>query len=249
MKDGDPMRTAGDHAHLPPAIASAIAEANSNPYRWVDAHDIGWHPMGGDDRLFADFAARHGLEPMLLDDLRQQRGPLRPVIGVPDADAELLAAAWRDAGRLAAGSVLVALYRLFKGPEIEGNEADDIQARSEQMQDRARKLVAGRAGSWESALLSDLAWSPGGDIEERPSRWHPGAVDTTVEVIWRWVSNPDYLVEVAESLGALFDEHTRQSGGWDRVADRYLVPGDRWSMNWAERAVDLLNGSQRWGDS
>ncbi|MGW6696134.1 hypothetical protein ACWF62_20475, partial [Rhodococcus sp. NPDC054953] len=57
-------------------------------------------------------AGRSPRRPVTREDLDAEHGPLRPVGPSDPADVATLCRALGDAGALAAGSVLVALYRL-----------------------------------------------------------------------------------------------------------------------------------------
>lgn len=206
------------------------------PYRVVDVHDQGWFSNGA-GMYTADWESRNGLPRLGYDDLRVQRGPLRPVEPISDEDEGRLTAALVGAGRLAAGSVLVALFRLFRGPDL-----PTMEERGQSMARRSAALVAGRAGSWESEAISSLAWGPGCDLADKPKRYDPATADLIEAMVWRWVTDPRRFTEVAETLASVFNRHTVNVGGWDKVADRYLIPGGRFSMAATEQVIGYLHG-------
>jgi hypothetical protein len=207
------------------------------PYRLVDCNDLGWW-HNGDGRFCASDHFVSGLPPTPYATLITQRGPVRPVEPITDVDAQVLTTALVEAGPLAAGSVLVALFRLFRGPDL-----PTAPERSASMEDRARKLVAGRSGSWEADAIRSLAWGPGCDLADKPKRFHASTVEAIVDMVWQWVTDPLRFTEVAETLASEFDQVTRTAGGWDNVADRFLIPGSRFSLAATERIIGYLHGS------
>jgi hypothetical protein len=197
------------------------------PHRVVDAHHQGWH-LTGDGLYHADYGNMRGLEPLTLDKLTAERGPWRPVEPVTDADEKLIVDALVESGQKAAGSVMVALYSLFRADAKANPTA------------RSCRLLAGREGSWESAGLPGLAWEVGSQIAEKPSRFHQMTSLRLVDVIERWVTDPERYTEVAETLAYIFGRFADKAGGWDKVADRHLQPGTRWSQNGAAQVYGYL---------
>jgi len=208
-------------------LADEAARADTSaPHRVVDIHDQGWY-LTGDGLYHADYGSSRGLEPLTLDELTAQRGPWRPVEPVTDADEKLIVDALVEAGQKAAGSVLVALYALFRA-EAKANPVGP------------GRLLSGREGSWESAGLRHLAWDVGSQIAEKPSRFHQMTSLRLVDVIERWVTDPERYTEVAETLAYIFGRFADAAGGWDKVADRHLQPGTRWSQNGAAQVYGYL---------
>lgn len=181
------------------------------PYRVVDGSFQGWYRRSGEGRYDADSGHRRGLETAAYEELAASRGPLRPVEPPRAEESAAVKAALAGAGRKAAASLLVAVFRL--------TEQDALARRTEGAQSW---LLAGREGSHESASLQRLAWSIGCDLSEKPARYDQAAVAELVRVVTGWVSGPDRYVEVAANLASLFGDVADEAGGWAAVADRYM---------------------------
>lgn len=192
------------------------SSSSRRPYRVVDRFYQGWYLRSGDGTFDADGGHRRGLETLTFTTLDLTRGPLRPVVPPTEEDCAAVKAALVGAGRKAAGSLLVALYRLVledAGAEREGGA-------------RYRVMV-GREGSWESEDVVRLAWNVGADLAEKTSRFDEAAVAELVRIVQGWVTGPDVYVEVAANLAWLFSKVADETGGWPAVADRPLQPGQR----------------------
>jgi len=183
------------------------------PSRVVDARFQGWY-LSGDGQYHADFGGSRGLEPRTLDELTETRGPLREVVPRSEASAAEAEAALKVAGRLAAGSLLVALARV----------ALRISARPGQP--ATGSLLAGREGSWETADMNSLIWNLGIDLADDPGRFHADAVERLAAVVEGWIGGETYN-EVAETLSGIFADVADDLGGWPAVADDPLQPGGR----------------------
>ncbi|SHN46980.1 hypothetical protein [Cryptosporangium aurantiacum] len=194
-------------------------DQQKQPYRVVDAQNQGWRLATGTTGGYApDFGFTRGL-PVAVSyaELTTTRGPIRPVVPVPDADRRALLRAFRDAGDRAAVSLLIALEQVQRQATA---RADSDTAR--------RTLVAGAEESWEAAhltmLLGGAAAGTGG------ARFDSAAVGAIARVLGAWVAGHDVYVEVAQTLSAVFadyldedvDGHPR---GWSRAADTSLQPG------------------------
>ncbi|MFB7649407.1 hypothetical protein ACFC0S_15885 [Streptomyces sp. NPDC056084] len=202
------LESQGDLTVWRPASPPTEAEL---PYRVVDASLQGWYRRSGDGRYDADSGQARGLETMAYEDLAAARGPLRPVEPPSTLDSDAVRAALAGAGRKAAASLLVAVFRL--------TEQD---ARARRTQGAKSWLLAGREGSNEAASLDRLAWGIGCDLAEKPKRYDAEAVDVLVRVIEGWVTGSDRYVEVAANLAWLFSGVADEAGGWAAVADQYL---------------------------
>ncbi|MGW0672546.1 hypothetical protein [Streptomyces sp. NPDC002746] len=201
------LATQGDQTvwTAPPPAEKAL------PYRVVDASWQGWYRRGGDGRYDADSGHARGLETMTYEDLAAARGPLRPVEPPSTQDTDAVRGALAGAGRKAAASLLVAVFRL--------TEQD---ARAGRTEGAKSWLLAGREGSHEAASLDRLAWGIGCDLAEKPKRYDTEAVDVLVRVIKGWVTGPVRYVEVAANVAWLFSDVADEIGGWTAVADQYL---------------------------
>ncbi|MFF3731012.1 hypothetical protein ACFYXM_11980 [Streptomyces sp. NPDC002476] len=192
------------------------APPQPRPYRVVDRMYQGWHQRG-DGLYAADAGWRRDLEDQSYEALVESRGPVRPVDAATAGESAALEAALTGAGRKAAASLLVALYRLVLA------EADEQRESGERRQGGAQyRIMAGREGSWESEAMVRLAWDIGAELAEKPKRYDEAAVAEIVRVVTGWVTGPDRYVEVAASLAGKFSEVADRAGGWAAVADRYL---------------------------
>ncbi|MFD8014307.1 hypothetical protein [Streptomyces sp. NPDC058955] len=145
------------------------------------------------------------------------RSPVRPMEPATEEECAALEAALTGAGRKAAASLLVALYRLVLA------EADADRGSGELRRGGAQyRVMAGREGSWESAVMVRLAWDVGAELAEKPKRYDEAAVEEIVRVVTGWVYGPDRYVEVAAGLAGEFSAVADRAGGWEAVADRYL---------------------------
>ncbi|MFJ5143005.1 hypothetical protein [Streptomyces sp. NPDC088707] len=187
-------------------------------YRFVDRENRGWHIASSRDepvQYAVDWAGlRPGRPEELLshEQLEAMHGPLRPVVPSDPSDDFLLRDAIQEAGVKAAASVLVALYRT----------AVKFAENSSQGSRDGGSLTAGREGSWEAEAIERLAWSVGGDLDEKPGRFDAECVESVQTVLAAWTLNPDYYVEVAEGLAYEFSRVADELGGWAKVADRWL---------------------------
>lgn len=225
---GQDVRATTTDPH-PSVLGDATAEPAPVPeperpvYRFVDRHNRGWHIVStpeGPVRYMVDYGGlRPGRPDTLLtrEELEDEHGPLRPVVPGDPGDDWLLRGALADAGVKAAASVLVALFRVA-AEYSRGSSPGGYEGGS---------LCAGREGSWESRAVYDLAWTIGGDLDERPKRFSEECVTCVISVLHSWTQNPKRYVEVAENLAGEFSRVADELGGWHTVADRYLQPGAR----------------------
>ncbi|MFE3609765.1 hypothetical protein [Streptomyces goshikiensis] len=197
----------------------AAPEPEQPTYRFVDRLNRGWHAVSGEPVRYAiDWA---GLRPdrpedsLTREELEAEHGPLRPVCPADPSDLLVLRGALADAGVKAAGSVLVALFRLF----VEYTSASSGAGRYE-----GGSLVAGREGSWEAEAIRRLAWTIGGDLDEKPKRYSADCVAAVTAVLRAWTQDPKRYVEVAEGLAGEFSAVADELGGWSKVADRPFQP-------------------------
>lgn len=173
------------------------------PHRVVDRLQRGWITTTDPCQTYPDINSDRA---WTLAELEAERGPLRPVVPMPDDDRRRMVAALEHARQRALASALVGLYRVAR----ECYDADGHDHR----------LLAGRPGSWESALLPRFAWEAGVDIGA--SRIDPVAVSTTTMVVHGWVFHPHRFVEVAENLAVVLGDAVDRRGGWELVADQWL---------------------------
>lgn len=238
--------------------------ASEYPYRLVDVHGQGWIHVG-EGRFQPDYGFQRGLETMPYQWVVDERGPVRPVIPVPAADADAIVAALRAAGRKAVATTVHALLAVDRAT-ADRPAPDSL-------------MMAGREGSWESVRMVQITGEAFGISDKRVD---PDAKATLVEVLTRWVTAEDYYVEVAENLAGLFaraaelayrDAVTRcrteieqaatetqrrralrelgvllaPVGRWRVVADQHLMPGALGAV--AAREIYYLLMSQAAFDS
>ncbi|MFD9948788.1 hypothetical protein ACFWYW_46945 [Nonomuraea sp. NPDC059023] len=217
------------------------------PGRLVDDHANGWVSQGWseehDDELFMkDYAGgwsgSDGGAFLPYMQVVELYGPVRPVVAMPEEDADRLVAEMTRAGRKALISVLVALYRLW---------ADDLAAH--RGQDRGHILTAGRGGSWEADTFRRVVHILGFQVGER--RLDERLVDSVVEVVSRWLYNPDGYVELAEGFASLFaevaDAYEGDRHGMQIIADQWVMrhEGLETLENWA-LSLSRRHGPHRW---
>ncbi|MFF5638173.1 hypothetical protein [Streptomyces sp. NPDC012825] len=206
--------TQGDLTKWVPQAPIGDPDPVERPYRVVDRDFQGWHERG-DGLYAADAGWRRNLEERSYQALVETRGPVRPVDVAAAEECAAIEAALAGAGRKAAASVLVALYRLVL--------AEAQQGSGERRQGGARyRIMAGREGSWESEVMVRLAWGIGAELAEKSKRYDETAVEEIVRVVTGWVTGPDRYVEVAATLVGGFSTVAGRTGGWETVADRYL---------------------------
>uniref|UniRef100_UPI003F4913F7 hypothetical protein n=1 Tax=Streptomyces sp. CA-136453 TaxID=3240050 RepID=UPI003F4913F7 len=196
-----------------------VPEPEDLPYRVVDRENRGWHAVSGGEYMIDYGGLRPGRPEgaVTYEVLEAEHGPVRRVVAPDPSDVLVLKGALLDAGRKAAASTLVALYR------VAGVFAHDSSPGTND----AGSLIAGREGSWESDLMMRLAWTIGGDLHEKPKRYDEAIVGQVIDVLEVWTRHPTRYVEVAENLAAIFGTVVDERGGWSEVADRYLQPGAR----------------------
>ncbi|MGW4639634.1 hypothetical protein ACWEN6_13955 [Sphaerisporangium sp. NPDC004334] len=211
-----------------------MSSSESPPYRVVDAEGEGWlhHPAYQDIPEHYDTYPRRDLGEMTLAQLREQRGPIREVVAPPSEDCDALRQALTGAGRKAMGTVLVALYQIgMECIERTPNRSDHL-------------LVAGRPGSWESATVGRVQWL-GGDITA--GRVDQAALEVCVATLRRWLLDGPGVVEVAETLASILGEVTDDLGGWEKMADQWLVRHEGaeliegWACSRSERHGPMAN--------
>lgn len=156
------------------------------PYRIVDAHGQGWLNVR-DDQFQPDYGSQRDLKTMPYEWVVAERGPVRPVIPVPEADADAIVAALRSAGRKAVATTLHALLAVDRAT-ADRPAPDSL-------------MMAGREGSWESVHMVRITGEAFGISDKRVD---PDAKATLVEVLTRWITAEDYYVEVADNLASLF---------------------------------------------
>lgn len=175
--------------------------APTRPYRAVDRYARGW-------LTFADPVQTYPFVPgpdLTLDELTAQCGPLTPVVAASRVDSETLHLALAAAHDKAMTTLLSVLSFIASDCEATDGSYD--------------RLVAGRPGSWESALLLDLV-SAGNSITA--DRVDATAHTAVRAVLTRWLFDETSRVEVAETLASILGDLVDGRGGWDQIADQRL---------------------------
>lgn len=224
------------------------------PYRLVDRLNNGWLHTGGGSYQ-ADTYRPHNspiLRPkkMQLPELDVQNGPLRPVLPLLADDAELLREAFRRCGRKTVTTVAAALEEVFHRLR---NAMGGLGNATGSYDYAARTMIAGRSGSWESAVLIDVIlfgnilnqravdnWVDSRRAASPSSRVHHEARDVMAGIFRRWVTDEHRYTEVAETLAFLVSHHADSTAyggegvrvaddpeslaGWKTVADQHLQP-------------------------
>jgi hypothetical protein len=191
--------------------------APRRPSRYVAADHHGWMPTRGPDGRYT-YTIMHE-EYLTEAELVERHGPLRPVVPLSKADVDALGAAFERAGRKAAYSVAVAVLRTIERCR---DDAGGMDRPDESHESSLRQIRAGRPRSWEAHRLTEMAsWS---DVE-MTSRYDEPATQAIHEILYRWVTDPDGYVEVAENLAAITSRWADEHGGWQAFADQWLQPG------------------------
>ncbi|MFD4406747.1 hypothetical protein ACFWPH_28690 [Nocardia sp. NPDC058499] len=238
------------------------------PYRFVDHRNVGWVIQAGTGtyRGFDPTASwERPPEVATLAEITDAYGPLRTVQPCRAEEADEFQAALALAGRKAVASLASAAEVIhFEARNRFGPWDADVSATADYA---TRTLVAGRPGSWESALMSELwlfgselnLWprTDSGDVASmratgpNPKRVHVEARDRMAAVLRAWTASEDRYTEVAETLASLVadyaDEH-HGPGGWRAIADQWLQPDARLPSAYAEPCHRLLYSRTRFPD-
>jgi hypothetical protein len=189
------------------------------PYRVVDRDNYGWYQAGnGDGGSHWTTGLINGLDTDFgtYPELVAERGPVRPVELITDADRDALHALFRQAGRKTITSLAAALEQVFhqlREQHCGGRWDLDSHGGYEYAK---RTMMAGRAGSWEADLLISVTMFGNAlnlakptralwDVDKRRAagpvkRVDKAARDGMVAIIWRWVTSPERYTELAETL-------------------------------------------------
>ena len=204
-----------------------MSAPNALPSRLVTADHTGWWLVGGlngDAGYVSSALYVSGGDPLSLDQLNEQHGPLRPVEPITDADRNWLEQLIEQAGRKAVYSLAVAVYRTINWlrDDAGGFDIHDGDLNHRTHETAMRQIRAGRPGSWEAQQITDVAFWAG---HGKPSRIHEAACASMAAVLYGWCTNPDRFTEVAENLAAVVSGYADEHGGWKAVADQWLQPG------------------------
>lgn len=248
-----------DHADVAPDAPSA-APVDEPPYRVVDARNIGWVIQAGTGtyRSYDPTAAwDHRSTVSTLPEIEAEYGPLRPVVGYSDAEAAELRAAFDLAGRKTVGSIASAVELIHHEARNRFGPWDADPSGT--IDYASRTLVAGRPGSWEAELMTEV-WLFGSELNLHPrtnnasvaemratgpnaKRVHLEARDRIAAVLRAWTGSPDHYTEVAENLAGLvsvYADDRHGADGWRQIADQWLQPDAKLPSAAAEPLQRLL---------
>lgn len=231
------------------------------PYRIVDARNVGWIVQDETTQAYRSFdptaAVTDRVVVARLADIAAEHGPIRPVEPCTDADAAELRAAFELAGRKAVASLASAVEMIHYEARTRFGPWDADPAATAAYAERT--LKAGRPGSWESELLSEL-WIFGSELNLFPrtgsrdvaemrrtgpntQRVHVEARDRIAAVLRRWTSAQDRYTELAENLARIVSSYADDrhgAEGWRKIADQWLQPDARLPAAAAEPCYRLL---------
>lgn len=196
-----------------------VAAEVDRPYRVVDRDQRSWMLTRGPDDADAYTADMHATY-LPLDRVRDEHGPVRPVLPITAGDRQALVELLASAKRKAVYTVAVAVYRTLNAlREDHGGMTRPYE--SHEMSER--QLRAGRPGSWEAHRLTDMAMWVG---HGKPSRIDQAAAAGIQAILYRWTTDPERFTEVAETLASVVSEYADTTErGWAGVADQWLQPG------------------------
>lgn len=205
---------------------------DKQPHRVVTQDGHAWMlTVGG-------YSAGYGTPTRTLDELREAHPLLRPVEPITDEDEALLRETFQRAGRKTITTLAAALEQVFH--ELR-ESAGGLAAVHDSYDYAKRTLIAGRPGSWESAVLIEvmlfgnglnLARKGNATVEAMRKAGPSKRVDVEcrqvlADMLTRWVTGPDRFVEVAETLAwqvSSYADATAGRNGWAAVADQWLQP-------------------------
>jgi hypothetical protein len=212
-----------------------MSTSGQEPGRVVDRDNYGWYRAGDGQGGFV-YCINYQTKIPDYPTLVAKRGPVRPVLPVDQADIAELDRLFVLAGRKAVTSLAAAIEMVFHNLREAAGGLNDRTSYDFAM----RTLKAGRAGSWEAALLEEVVFfgcdlnldykaskkgAPASMRAAGPSRRvHREARDQLAAVIIRWVTGPDRYTEVAETLASIASSYADQHGaiGWRTIADQWL---------------------------
>lgn len=223
------------------------------PGRVVDRDNYGWFCTVDAEQQHVYVEMQAG-QALTYAALVEAHGPVRPVVALNDEDARHLSKLFLQIGRKAVTTLAAALELVHH--RLRGRRGG-LESWGESSKYARTTLIAGRPGSWESALLHqvvlfgnglNLADEPAGDVEQKrlngPSRRvDKTARDAIAAIIERWVTDPAGYTEVAENLAGLVshfaDDHYGPDG-WKKIADQWLDPAATLRNNETEFLYQLF---------
>jgi hypothetical protein len=205
------------------------------PGRVVDRDNYGWYQAGDGQGGFV-YCVNYQTRIPDYSTLVAKRGPVRPVLPVDQADIAELDRLFILAGSKAVTSLAAAIELVFHTLRA---AAGGLNASSASYEYAMRTIKAGRAGSWESELLTEVMLfgndlnlsrkAPKSDVTAKRAagpnhRVNSDARDQMAAIITRWVTAPDRYTEVAETLASIVSGYADQHGpgGWRAIADQWL---------------------------
>lgn len=176
---------------------------NTDHYRYADREGEGWLRNGADGAYTT--YPRTDLGELPLEQLKAERGPLRPVGVMDEADCRVLEDALAAAGKKAVATFLVALNRTARTLIDDGATV--------------AVFTAGRPGSWEADVFRGQILWLGEDI--KTTRTDDTALVTAREVLLKWVTGP-VQPELADGLASLLGNVAQKAGSWAKITDQWL---------------------------
>lgn len=189
------------------------------PSRVVDRNQRAWMLAAGLDGADAYTADNH-TSYLPLERVVAEHGPVRPVLPITVTDRHVLVGLVAGAKRKAVYSVAVAVYRTWNALR---DDHGGMTHPTESFEISTRQLRAGRPGSWEAQLLTEMAlWVGHG----KPSRVDEAAAASIQAMLYRWTTDPDRYTELAETLAAVVSGYADSTeAGWAGIADQWLQRG------------------------
>lgn len=149
-------------------------------------------------------ASEPGREPVTVQDIILRAGPVRPIIALTAADEHhLTTVLTRLARHCPAQLIPTVIAAIYDAQRIVGP---------------TNPLSAGRPGSWESHIITAIAYSAGRPvIDGDPRGYDKLTLQTVADMIVAWVTGTTGYVEVACNLAGILGPVIDKAGGWSNV--------------------------------
>jgi hypothetical protein len=191
-----------------------MTSEDTDHYRYADREGEGWLRNGPDGTYTTH--PKTALGELTREELEVERGPLRPVGAMEQADSDTLADAIAAAGKKGIATFLVALNRTARTLIDDGAST--------------AVFTAGRPGSWEADLLRHQILWLGEDI--KTTRTDDTAMITARELLLKWVTGP-VQPELADGLASVLGTAAEKAGSWAAITDQWLAGNEaleRWTF-------------------
>ncbi|MFH8483064.1 hypothetical protein [Streptomyces sp. NPDC018055] len=191
--------------------------SDEHPPRVVDREGEGWL-RNGSNGTYTTYPRNDIGDELTYEQLIVERGPVRPVGLMGEADSDALVEALLAAKKKAVATLLVALNRTARTLIDDGASV--------------AVFTSGRPGSWEASLFrGEILWL-GEDIAV--NRIDGPALDIARAILLKWVTGP-VQPELAEGLAFLLGSVAEKAGSWAAITDRWLAtsePLERWTASY-----------------